>query len=186
MKRSGLIALVTMILAFGLASFIMAATDIATHDIQITINEIALMRVLTNAQIAFSVGSPATEGDEPVITGTPNNTKYLQYTSIVNASDRRTITAETSEDIPSGLILKLTASTPSTGKGDKGSSSGEKTLSSSAQTIISDIGSCYTGIGDSSGSNLSYTLEIDDDNIGNLTEDDDIIVTVTFTLTDDE
>jgi len=184
-KTKFLIA-ITIISTFVLASSVMADTSTAKHDVTITVDEVALMRVLTSDAITFGVGQPATGGDAPAVKGTPDSSKYLQYTSIVEKQQIRTVTAETSESIPTGLLLKLTADDVSSGKGtNKGTSAGQVILNKDAQVILDKIGSCYTGTGAKDGSNLTYVLEVDNDNMGDLTGDDDIKVTVTFTLTED-
>ena len=175
-------AVTTLALVLGLAGLAVAASDTASHDVQLGIPEIALIRVVDTSAISFTLTAPATPGDKPV-EPSADTSKRLQYTSILpTGGGTRSVTAAVDSAVPSGLTLKLTAGAPG-GWGNSGTSDGEINLSTTAQSIISGIGSCFTGIGGSSGSQLTYDLDIDDSNFEDLTESTTTL-TVTFTLTE--
>ena len=146
------------------------------HDVTLQVNSIAEVAVTTD--VSLTVMAPVTPGDVPQ--DDTDNTAYLQYTSTVPSGQTRVITAAWggSDSSPAGTQMKLQAS-PQSGKG---TGAGEIIVSSSSQSIITSIGSCYTGTGGSDGAQLTYTLEIMDATAleANASE----TVTVTFTVAD--
>lgn len=166
------------LVVIGCAAVVQAANTDA-HTVTITVNEIAELNV-TTSNVALDVTAPTAAGGSPQ--GDSDATSYLQYTSTVVSGATRTITAQiTSGTVPSGLTLNAEAT--ASGATNAGSAvSGGVDLSSTAQTIVSGIGSCATGTGATDGANLTYTLSVDTPSslvIGSTT------LTVTYTLTDD-
>ena len=106
-------------------------------------------------------------------------------------TDNHTVTVGVPEvailDIePSASNLKLTAGAPANGVGDVGTAGSQITLSTTAQTILTGIGSCYTTDGVNNGSNLTYEVALP----VSTTDYNSIFisstaVTVTYTITDD-
>jgi len=161
----------------------------AQHGVEITIPTISIVDI------------EGTDGESPAINLTPsydgleagaavnfssatNSNLWLNYTSIVDSDQIRSITAAITGVLPSGVTLNLLAgSAASTGNGTKGSSEGVITLSSTAADLITGIGSAYTGDGHSNGHQLTYTLDMADDSYANLVADD-YSVTVTYTITE--
>ena len=100
-------------------------------------------------------GSPI----EPVI----DKSKWLNYKVTVTPPELVSITAEiTSGAVPEGLQIQIQAGTYSgTGGGNPGIPAGNLILKSVPQVLISNIGTCDTGIG-VYGHQLTYTLSISD------------------------
>jgi hypothetical protein len=113
----------------------------------------------------------------------------LNYSSIIGTApdDSRTVTANLAGTLPTGSNLIVTAGAATgDGAGTKGTSAGAVTLASTGNdfTIITGIGSCYTGDGANKGHNLTYSLTEDGGNYANLNFSTDYTVTITYTLSD--
>lgn len=108
---------------------------------------------------------------------------WLNYTSIVGSNqDSRNITAEISGSLPNGISLKLSAGSVSSGKGTRGDSAGEISLSGTAKNLVTGIGSGFTESGYQKGHQLTYALDMDDNNYTNLSAGNyEVIVTYTIT-----
>lgn len=131
-------------------------------NIYFTIPEIAILDIEPNiSDIIFNFDAP-TEAGHPIET-LSDNTKWLNYTSAVTkGSVFRNITAQIDGIIP-GTKIELTVGRYSgRGKGNIGTTTGTINLSTTAQTIITNIGGCYTNTGTNSGHQLNYTVSIND------------------------
>lgn len=161
-------------------------TETDNHDVSIVIPNFAILDVEPEATASISL-----EADEPTEAGTAlnftnatNTDLWLNYSSIVAASETRKITVETSAATPAGLELKVTAAAyaGTDGGGTTGSPTAEVTLSTTATDIVTGIGSCYTGDGNTNGHNLSYSLNADDANYGDIVSTAGTTITVTYTI----
>lgn len=159
MKKHKLSFLSLIALAFSIH---MNAQDTNTdnHTIGITIPEVALVDIEPAASKNITMGFTApTEAGLPItLTGT-NNTLWLNYSSIKSVADAtRTVSVKLNALIP-GVDIKVTAAAASgSGAGTLGTPSAQLILSAADQTIVSGIGSAYTGDGANNGHNLTYTL----------------------------
>ncbi|RKT00804.1 hypothetical protein [Chryseobacterium defluvii] len=159
MKKHKLSFLSLIALAFSIH---MNAQDTNTdnHTIGITIPEVALVDIEPAASKNITMGFTApTEAGLPItLTGT-NNTLWLNYSSIKSVADAtRTVSVKLNALIP-GVDIKVTAAAASgSGAGTLGTPSAQLILSAADQTIVSGIGSAYTGDGVNNGHNLTYTL----------------------------
>ena len=154
------------------------ATDTATQSVTMTVNEIAVIDVTGNPG-TLTIVAPGTGGTTPA--NPTDNSTYAQYTSTRAGALTRTITAEIGalDVTPAGTSLKLTAAPA----GGQGTSAGQKTLSSTAQSVVTGIASVATGTGATSGAQLTYELSLD--TMGSLVAAESKTVTVTLTLTED-
>lgn len=123
----------------------------------------------------------------PLVAGGPvtndvDNSSYLRVTSIVsgNNSNKKVQANITMGSVPSGTVLKLAATKCITGSGTFGTAS-SITLNNTAQTIITGIGSCYTGDGPLEGYNLTYRWELNTGNTVNLIAGT-TVVSITYTI----
>ena len=158
-----------------------AATDTASHDVTITVSEVVLLELNDSTGISLSTTSPGAGSAGLSVTGETDSTKRLYYTSLVSSGTTRTITAEIDSAITlPGLALQLSSTAAG---GTEGSGAGAVTLSTTPQTIVSNIGSCATGNTASDGANLTYTLVVTDENALQVDATGQT-VTVTLTLTD--
>ncbi len=160
------------------------------HKITIGIPNIALLDIEPDndgfdMDVTEAISS---EAGNPLDFSVTNATKWLNYTSVVNSSQTRKITAQiTNGTLPSGVTLKVQAATSTTGFGTLGTTTGVKDLSTTTPVeVISGIGSCYTQNGANKGSLLSYSVVMDDENSSswaNLVAAD-YEVTITYTITE--
>jgi hypothetical protein len=174
MKR--LTTLILMVVFFG--GFIYAANDSASHDVTMQVNEVVLIDLNSTATITLTTNAPANGGEDP--TGDTDNSKLLQYTSLVASGTTRNISAQWggTDQAPAGTSLLLEATSVPAGCG---SASAQITIDSTARNIITGIGSCATGTG-ANGAEMTYTFQIDD--VSQLVVGDNQTVTITLTLTD--
>ena len=174
------IVLLTAALLLGLTGVetALSDSDTASHSVTMRVSEIAVIGLNGAGTIVLEMGRPTSGGEGPQ--DVTDNGKLLQYTSLVPNGQTRNITAAwgTSDQAPAGTSLKLQA----TGvPADCGTAASQITVSGIAQNIITNIGSCATGVG-SSGAELTYTLSVDD--FTALAAGESKIATITCTLTD--
>jgi hypothetical protein len=188
MKKLSLLLTVGF-LAFSSAAFAQDDADV-DHTVTVSVPEVAIVDMhTTGASNNISLGFTApTEAGDPIQVPTANTDLWLNYSSIVaSASVKRTITAQLSADL-TGIDIIVTAGAPANSVGDAGSTANAVTLNSTtAQDVLTDIGSCYTTDGANNGSNLSYTLGLNTPatNYSNIFIDAGTAITVTYTITDD-
>jgi len=167
-----------MVILVGIAG-VATAQDTASHDVILQISEICVIDVAPAGSITLTLGTVTTGGDTPA--DATNNTKYLQYTSLVPSGETRRITAalDSGESAPAGTALRVQASGIS---GNEGTPAGQITLTDSATDLVTGIGSCATGTGATDGAQLTYTFTVTD--FSQLEVTAGSTVTVTYTLTD--
>ena len=164
-----------------------------------------------NHQISFSI--PATSildiegpGENNSINFTPeaiteagnafdfnlsNNTLWLNYSNIKpNADGTRKVTVGMTKDLPTYQGMSLTVSAGSdagNGQGSKGTPNAGaiNLVNGSTSTIITGIGSAFTGNGVSSGHQLTYNLSFDEEEFQTLSADLNQSVTITYTIADE-
>ncbi|MCB0735355.1 MAG: hypothetical protein H6608_10865 [Flavobacteriales bacterium] len=188
MKRK-LFALAILGMAFA---FTTQAQDNETddHTVQIEIPEVAILdlEASSSTSITLSVTAPTEAGLPVSFSDAKDSSVWINYSSIVGSTTEasRTVAAKISSGtVPGGMLLKVTAAADAgNGDGTVGSSAGQITLSSSDQTVVSSIGSCYTGDGASNGHNLYYSLELDPSagSYANIDFDDATTLTILYTI----
>ncbi len=158
----------TIVAFLGLFAGAMAQST-ATHQVDITINSVAMIRAVnstatTAPNSGLTVGAPTTAGAIPLTSITYPNGLFLQYTSIKTATGTpRTIKAAlTGGTIPAGLAISAKAWTNdgTTGTGAVGISNDFQTISAVATTMVKEIGSGYTGSGAGQGANIQFNFQI--------------------------
>lgn len=170
-------------------------TKVASHLVTITIPQIALLdlEVASGTTDVTLAGTAPTEAGLPMIfedAYAKNATIWMNYSSIVKDALLRNVTvAITNGSVPSGLKLTVLASAASAdGAGTKGTAATELTLSGTAQSIVTGIGSTYTGDGAAKGRNLTYQLGYATDAATDYKDlrfvDTAAPLTITYTLTD--
>jgi len=159
-----------------------AASDSASHDILLDVQEIAVIGLNDTSAITLTTANTITAGQDPSqATADSDSSKLLHYTSVVQGGTTRNISvALGASNVPAGTELAVEA-TNFPGAANVGSSAGEVVLSNTASNLITGIGSTATGTG-SSGVELTYRYRITD--YSALATDSDATVTVTYTLTD--
>ena len=162
-------------------------TNAGSHTVTISIPEVAILDLEGGSSITLAPTPPSEAGNAFDFTSATDNSIWVNYSSIVASGKQRTVTAEISAGtVPTGLLLKVIAGSYSgSGKGTLGTPGAQITLSGTAQAIISNIGSCYTGTGASSGHQLTYNLVLNSVNDYDKLVQGSTPVTVTYTITDD-
>jgi hypothetical protein len=158
-----------------------AASDDATHQVTMTVNEVVLIGLNNTGTITLTTTAPANGGENP--TGSSDATKRIQYTSLVATGTTRTITINWggTDAAPAGTHLAAQASAVPGGCGTAVGSA--VTVSGTGQNIVTAIPSCATGTG-ANGTTLTYTFVID--TVGSLVVGDSETVTITLTSKDME
>jgi len=186
MKKK-LLALATLGVVFALNVKAQADDEDADHTVAISIPEVAILDLEGTTAISLNVDAPTEAGEAVDFSNAKDSSIWVNYSSIVGASETsRTVSAKISNNsVPAGMLLKVTAAADAgNGDGTMGSSSGQITLTSSDQKVITGIGSCYTGDGSNNGHNLRYSLELDPTagSYANIDFDDDVTLTITYTI----
>ncbi len=155
----------TLKLFIGIAGFIFLLTINATaqddatsdHSLDMGIPEVCLID--TDAA-AISLELTTTEAGAQIAGGT--GVAYAQVSSIVSAAETRTITATVS-GVPAGTSLSVDTAIPTNGNqgGSLGTGSSSIALVNGdpAVTLITAIGSCFTGTAVDDGYVMSYTWD---------------------------
>lgn len=171
------------------ANAVVGDTNTASHTVGISVSKLALVDIETsgnNINISLTPNSITEAGKGLSFDGVTNSNLWLNYSSIVGSNQTRSISASITEGLPAGVSLKVAASAPaSSGKGTLGTSAASTatTLTTGGITIIDGIGSCYTGDGANSGSNLTYSVVVNDANYATILEQN-YSVTVTYTISE--
>ena len=174
------------------ATQVVAQTDSNTdaHDVQIIVPEVALVDVEpANSTITLSPEAPTEAGEFLDFSNATDNSLWLNYSSIVGSKSdpsRKVTVAISNETVPSGMDLYVSAAKANSGKGKIGAPLGRVKLENTATDLISGIGSCYTENGENFGHQLTYSLQLsDDDNaVASIDFDEATTLTITYTLTD--
>jgi hypothetical protein len=149
------------------------------HDVTMNISSISRLGLSSGATIILNIDTATTVGDDP--DSDTDVTKYIQYTVVNNLSTVRRITVQrTAGSVPAGCGLTVQASAPTTV--NRGTSSGLVTVDNTARDLITDINSCATGFGATSGSNLTFTLSVTDVELLD-TDNTGASATLTYTIT---
>jgi len=151
----------------GLLTGSVMATENASndHEVEIIINEVAMLDFSSASPVTFEIVAPAQAGDIPEVQSAGDSSRRLFFTSIVNHGETRTIRVAHDDSVPAGLRLRLQASGPS-GTGTIGTTNGNAFASPAVitsngnQVVVSGIGSGYTSTGSSAGAELNYSLSI--------------------------
>ncbi|MDO9593569.1 MAG: hypothetical protein Q7J19_01100 [Lutibacter sp.] len=178
--------------SFG-QNIVQISTKSASHDVNINIQEVALLALKSSTGTAITLAgtAPTVAGEAMTFDNVTDSSIFMNYSSIVKGTSTRNISVALSSNVPTGLKLTVVAGANATGgAGNLGTASGELTLSTAPQSIVTGIGSTYTGSGASKGRNLTYKLNYLDDVATNYSAlryvdlVDAAPITITYTLSD--
>jgi|GEM_PF-2286412 hypothetical protein len=150
----------------------------------VNIPQISIIALRSNSSTSISLGldGPAEAGLGA--TNTKDSSIWVHYTFVKGKNTRpkaKVYAKISSGSVPSGMTLNVEAKSPTShGKGNKGTSTGEITLTSTDQAIIENIKSANTGKGANKGHNLVYDLDLSSYNIVNYTAP--VVLTITYTI----
>ncbi|WP_205748212.1 hypothetical protein [Dyadobacter bucti] len=186
-KLTGSASVLVFVLTAG-SSFSVFAQDTNTdsHQITVEVPVVALLDLETssgseNFTAAFTQPTPL-EAGEKLTAPTDNATLWLNYSSIQTASTPKHVDVSASAVIP-GINVHVVAGTSATGFGTKGTPTAGFNLTTSAQSLITGIGSAYTVNGPNNGHLLTYSFTALDANYANL-RSGSTTIDVTYTLAD--
>lgn len=156
------------------------AQTIGSKNVSLNLSEVALLDIEPNTNnISFNFTAP-TEAGMPISNPTANTTKWLNYTSAkATTTANRTVSAQIDQIIP-GIAIKLQAGSATGGGGTLGTTTGQKTLTTSAQTIINGIGGAFTGNGANHGHQLTISATIT--NYTQLVQTNNKTIIITYTI----
>ena len=181
------IALFLFLLVIGNLS---AQDNTGSHKINIQIPEVALINVYSNSAISLG-NTTTTEAGNPLNFEDDNNNVWINYSSIIGSQSQpsRDISIRISEGtIPAGVKLYVNvAEDMGAGAGTMGKPiSNTQELTENPLTIITDIGSAYTGAGANKGNKVQYTLKLSDapNAYANLDFDQSTTLVINYTFTD--
>ena len=160
-----------------------------THTVTITVPAVALVDIEPSGSKDISLTfTHSTEAGDPLTAPAANTSLWLNYSSIKDAENvTRTVSVKIGALFPGVDIKVLAAADAGNGDGTMGTVAGLLTLTTTDQTIISGIGSCYTATGVSNGHNLSYTMvggTTGAASYADFTSVTQSAVTVTYTISD--
>lgn len=186
MKLKG--ALTILFVGIVLVVFSQNHSNNVAHKTRVSIPDVALLALQfeTNPTITLNTGIAHVAGDKIDLEADQNSSVWLNYSSISDGLQKRKVTATVIGDIPKGVIIKVKSEeSRGDGNGELGKSNGTVVLSNTPSDVISGIGSCYTGTGLSNGHQLTYQLEIDEDEFYRSSDMSEATCSVVYTLTDD-
>ena len=182
------LALLTAIITIISVNTFAVPADKATEDHKVTISipKVALLDLEGSKDITLKIDGPSEAGEAVSFANATNNDVWVNYSSIAEGNKTRKVTVEISQDVPSGVYLKVLASGYSgNGKGALGTAGSILTLKTTAQDIVTKVGSCYTGDGVDNGHNLTYSLALTADADYEKLVEGNTEITVTYTLVDE-
>ena len=179
-KKISLIALAFAALFVSNSSFAQDGLT-ASHAISYSVPKVALVDVEGGSSISLSLVAP-TEAGLGMDMSASNSSLWLNYSSTTASAATNTVSVKTDVTLPGVALKVLAGSDAGAGDGTVGTPSSIVTLSTSDQTLISAIGTCYTGSGTSAGHNLTYSLATTGYSLIKYTATP-ASVTVTYTIT---
>ncbi|MDP3443059.1 MAG: hypothetical protein Q8T08_09400 [Ignavibacteria bacterium] len=142
--------------------------------------------------ILFALGTaPTLTFAVPLEAGTAivdvtSSTSWINYTSIVATATTNKVSVAITGIVPAGTTLKVVAAAHAgTGDGTYGTPGAAVTLSATAQNLISTIGSCYTGTGNTNGHQLTYTWSVNTNAYATVFAATGADITATYTIVAD-
>lgn len=158
--KKGLLYVGMMVVAMGFATSNVMAQDTGEAGQAVTYT-LPAMKILDVEGVAptLTFVAPIQAGD--AIADATNNTSWINYTSIVENLATNKVSVAITGTVPAGTTLKVVAAAHAgTGNGTYGTPAPAVTLSATAQNLITTIGSCYTGDGNTNGHQLTYTWSV--------------------------
>lgn len=181
----------TLALALAAGSFAFAQDDSDdSHQISFSIPATSILDIEGPDGNSINFTPEAiTEAGNAFNFNLSDNTLWLNYSNIKpTATDFRVVTVGMTNDLPTGMSLTVTAGADAgNGNGVKGTPAVAPItlVNGTTSTIITGIGSAYTGNGINNGHQLTYNLSFDDAEFQSLSADLNQSVTITYTITDE-
>ena len=161
-----------------------------SSKINIEIPEVALLDLEyeNSSNIVLIPKSPTEAGISMNFSDAENSSVWINYSSIIrnNSGSKREVTAYIDRELPNGLNLAVDVSSyRGNGTGKMGIPASRIYLTAQAQSLIKNIGSCYTGDGPRQGHLILYSIDIQDNQSYSLLKSTkETAITVIYTLTE--
>lgn len=158
--KKGLLYLGMIVVVMGFATGNVNAQD--TNEAGEAVNyTLPAMKILDVEGVAPTLTFVAPSESGTAIADVTSNTSWINYTSIVATATTNKVSVAITGTVPAGTTLKVVAAAHAgTGDGTYGTPASAVTLSTTAQDLITAIGSCYTGTGNTNGHQLTYTWSV--------------------------
>jgi len=171
-----------MVVTMGFFTTSVIAQDDADAGEAVTYS-LPAMRILdlegTAPSLTFLV--PAEAGT--AIADVTDNKSWINYTSVIGATTNK-VTVVINKAAPAGTTLMVVAAAHAgTGNGTYGTPTAEKELTTSAVDLITAIGSCWTGTGNTNGHQLTYRWIVEAAEYADLVAAGAADITATYTIT---
>jgi len=191
-NRNFQIILIALLAGLGVLE-VSAQDNTAVQNVMIEIPEVAMLDLEggRGKDIHFSPGSPEEAGMAVDFSGQHNEDLWINYSSITNrrTEPTRDIKVQiTSGKIPAGMTLQVSAGQDAgRGDGKMGAATGSIALDGTSRTLITGVGSAYTGNGKGSGHQLRYRLSLSEEQgaYAKLDMDESTTLSIMYTLTDE-
>lgn len=158
MIRFVLVLVASLLLVLGGVAF---AAD--NHTLSIQVVGFGAVNLNPGGAVVLQLDGTSVIGGDNAVSDS-HNTNWVQYTFIVTgATSHVDVQLTGAVEVPAWLTLAVTAAAPAAGGAGTKGSGGTRTLTiaAGAQSLITAIGSCYTGTTASTdGSQLTYDLSI--------------------------
>ncbi|HYQ56971.1 MAG TPA: hypothetical protein VEP89_06450 [Draconibacterium sp.] len=171
------------ILIFGVSNLVQAQEN--SHGLRIDIPTHAMVALAGAEDIVFETIEPTLAGGKVTFEQQGNTEIWLNYSSIVSASNKMNdISAQLSSDIE-GITIRVEVGEDAedSKKGKTGTGTMQTLSSGSGATVVTGIGSCFTGTGVEKGHSVKYFVSADENSYADITANDNDI-TVTYTITE--
>lgn len=163
----------------------------ATHGVQVTINQVAMIAIVRTGGGSLNLqGVDALLFRDPLTPGlsirNPNNnsTLWLNYTSIKTGAPR-SIKVNSNINPNGGISFTVLTIGQVGGTGEVGNAFNNVSITTNPESLIEGIGSGYTGVGASNGVNLRYGAALGGPGSFNQLMAGTQSFNVTYTLSDD-
>lgn len=134
-----------------------AQVNAATHSLTLGLPEVALLAT-QSAAVNLTLSANTTAG-EAIVSTIADSSAYVQFSSVITEGSTRTLSCKYTGTMPGGTYLRAIVQAPNANtSGDYGTLvSSDVTIALTDNTLVSGIGSCYSGTSANDGYRLKYT-----------------------------
>jgi hypothetical protein len=156
MKR---IMVVLAVLLVAAAAAFAQTSDSHLINFNLTASALIDLNDAADWDIALALSALPADAGLPPTGGPYTTTRYLWYT-VLSGGSAALIQASLDSDLPAGLSLQLVANVSAAGAGTRGAGQTIAAVDSTARSLVTGIGSCYTTRGATDGAAVAYTADM--------------------------
>ena len=181
--KKRLLYLGMMAVTMGLVTTNAVAQDTSEAGEAVTYS-LPAMRILDLEGVAPTLTFAVPLEAGTAIVDVTSSTSWINYTSIVATATTNKVSVAITGIVPAGTTLKVVAAAHAgTGNGTYGTPKAAAViLSSTAQDLITTIGSCFTGTGFTNGHQLTYTWSVNPASYATVVAAAGAAITATYTI----